>query len=73
MELMMAFLSGRVSFARYRVRGRSPGTFGLKHLEKLADQLSPTLELRGNVEANSTLLTASPEPVSCSTNHGRAI
>ena len=33
----MGFLSGRVSFARYRVRGRSPGTFGQKHLDKLGD------------------------------------
>ncbi len=41
----MAFLSGRVSFARYRVRGRSPGTFGLKHLEKLADHAAGTQKI----------------------------
>ena len=38
----MGFLSGRVSFARYRVRGRTPGTFGPKHLEKLADHAAGT-------------------------------
>lgn len=32
----MGFTSGRASFARYRVRGRSPGAFSHKHLEKLA-------------------------------------
>jgi hypothetical protein len=33
----MAFFSGRVSFARFRVRGTPPRGFGPKHLEKLAD------------------------------------
>src|SRR5690349_23134098 len=32
----MGFFSGRVTFARFRVRGRSPRTFGPDHLEKLA-------------------------------------
>src|SRR5262249_58765712 len=32
----MGFLSGRVTFARFRVRGRSPRTFGPEHLDKLA-------------------------------------
>jgi hypothetical protein len=31
----MGFFSGRVTFARYRVNGPSPGTFGLEHLERL--------------------------------------
>jgi hypothetical protein len=44
-ELLMGFLSGRVSFARYRVRGRSPGTFGPKHLEKLADHTVGTQKI----------------------------
>ncbi|MBX7102883.1 MAG: hypothetical protein K1X57_02300 [Gemmataceae bacterium] len=33
----MGFLSGRVSYTRFRVKGRTPGTFGEAHLEKLAD------------------------------------
>ncbi len=32
----MGFFSGRVSFARYRVNGPSPGLFGPEHLERLA-------------------------------------
>lgn len=32
----MGFLSGRVSFARYRVSGRTPVSFGPEHLERLA-------------------------------------
>jgi hypothetical protein len=32
----MGFFSGRVTFARFRVRGRSRRTFGPEHLEKLA-------------------------------------
>lgn len=31
----MGFFSGRVSFARYRVQGASPGMFGPEHLERL--------------------------------------
>jgi hypothetical protein len=31
----MGFLSGRVSFSRYRVTGRSPKAFGPEHLERL--------------------------------------
>ncbi len=31
----MGFLSGRLSFARYRVNGPSPGSFGPEHLERL--------------------------------------
>src|SRR5437763_4847142 len=31
----MGFLSGRVSFVRYRVSGRSPKMFGPEHLERL--------------------------------------
>jgi len=33
----MGFLSGRASFVRYRVVGRSPRSFGPDHLERLAD------------------------------------
>jgi hypothetical protein len=32
----MAFFSGRLTFARYRVDGPSPGLFGPEHLERLA-------------------------------------
>jgi hypothetical protein len=32
----MGFFSGRATLARYRVKGRRPGQFGEKHLEKLA-------------------------------------
>jgi hypothetical protein len=32
----MGFLSGRVTFARFRVAGASPGVFGPEHLEALA-------------------------------------
>jgi hypothetical protein len=32
----MGFLSGRVAFARFKVKGRSPGLFGPDHLERLA-------------------------------------
>jgi hypothetical protein len=32
----MGFFSGRVTFARFRVRGRSPRSFGPEHLDKLA-------------------------------------
>jgi hypothetical protein len=32
----MAFLSGRVSFLRFRITGAAPGIFGPEHLEKLA-------------------------------------
>jgi hypothetical protein len=32
----MGFLSGRLTFARYRVNGPSPGLFGPEHLERLA-------------------------------------
>ena len=32
----MGFLSGRVTFARYRVAGASPGLFGPKYLDALA-------------------------------------
>ena len=32
----MGFFSGRVTFARFSVTGRSPGTFGPEHLERLA-------------------------------------
>jgi hypothetical protein len=32
----MGFFSGRLTFARYRVNGPSPGLFGPKHLERLA-------------------------------------
>jgi hypothetical protein len=31
----MGFFSGRVTFSRFRVIGRSPGTFGSEHLERL--------------------------------------
>src|SRR5262245_48473468 len=31
----MGFFSGRVTFARYRVNGRSPRMFGPEHLERL--------------------------------------
>jgi hypothetical protein len=31
----MGFFSGRVSFARYRVKGRAPKTFGTEYLERL--------------------------------------
>jgi hypothetical protein len=31
----MGFFSGRVSFARYRVKGRPPKTFGTEHLDRL--------------------------------------
>src|SRR5256885_967226 len=31
----MGFFSGRVTFARYRVKGASPGMFGPEHLERL--------------------------------------
>src|SRR5947209_19056173 len=31
----MGFFSGRVTFARYRVNGASPGMFGPEHLERL--------------------------------------
>ena len=33
----MGFFSGRVTFARYRVKGRSPKLFGPEHLERLQD------------------------------------
>jgi hypothetical protein len=33
---MMGFLSGRISFTRYRVSGKPPRQFGPEHLEKLA-------------------------------------
>jgi hypothetical protein len=33
----MGFLSGRVTIARYRVTGQSPGIFGPEHLKLLAD------------------------------------
>src|SRR5262245_35802392 len=33
----MGFLSGRVTFERYRVTGRSPRLFGPDHIEKLAE------------------------------------
>jgi hypothetical protein len=33
----MGFFSGRLTFARYRVDGPSPGLFGPEHLERLAD------------------------------------
>jgi hypothetical protein len=33
----MGFFSGRLTFARYRVTGPSPGLFGPEHLERLAD------------------------------------
>jgi hypothetical protein len=33
----MGFLSGRVSFLRFGVRGKSPKTFGPEHLDKLAE------------------------------------
>jgi hypothetical protein len=32
----MGFFSGRLTFARYRVNGPSPGLFGPKHLDRLA-------------------------------------
>ena len=32
----MGFFSGRVTFARFRVQGASPGMFGPEHLERLA-------------------------------------
>src|SRR5262245_5888043 len=32
----MGFLSGRVTFARYRLDGPSPGIFGPEHLKKLS-------------------------------------
>lgn len=32
----MGFLSGRVSFVRYRINGPRPGLFGFEHLERLA-------------------------------------
>jgi hypothetical protein len=31
----MGFFSGRVTFARYRINGASPGLFGAEHLERL--------------------------------------
>jgi hypothetical protein len=31
----MGFFSGRVTFARYQVKGRSPGTFGPEYLERV--------------------------------------
>lgn len=31
----MGFFSGRVTFGRYRVKGRSPGSFGPEHLKRL--------------------------------------
>jgi hypothetical protein len=34
----MGFFSGRVTFARYRVTGPSPGQFGADHLERLASR-----------------------------------
>jgi hypothetical protein len=34
----MGFFSGRVTFARYRVNGPSPGLFGPEHLERLQGQ-----------------------------------
>jgi hypothetical protein len=33
----MAFLSGRLTFARYRVAGASPGIFGIEHLDRLVE------------------------------------
>jgi hypothetical protein len=33
----MAFLSGRLTFARYRVAGASPGIFGVEHLDRLIE------------------------------------
>lgn len=38
----MGFLSGRVSYSRFRVKGRTPGTFGSAHLEKLGDHAAGT-------------------------------
>src|SRR5579885_2967015 len=35
-EIPMGFLSGRVSFVRYKVSGRAPKSFGPEHLERLA-------------------------------------
>lgn len=32
----MGFLTGKVTFARYRVTGRRPGSFGAEHLERLS-------------------------------------
>jgi hypothetical protein len=32
----MGFFSGRITFGRFRVEGRSPGQFGPEHLERLA-------------------------------------
>jgi hypothetical protein len=32
----MGFFSGRVTFVRFRVKGKSPGMFGPEHLERLA-------------------------------------
>src|SRR5690242_13677375 len=33
----MGFLSGRVTFRRFKVRGRSPGIFGPDHLKQLSN------------------------------------
>ncbi len=33
----MAFLSGRLTFARFRVSGASPGIFGVEHLDRLVE------------------------------------
>src|SRR5262245_16579364 len=35
-RIRMAFLSGRVTFARYRVKAPGPGLFGPEHLKKLS-------------------------------------
>ena len=35
----MGFLTGRVTFARYRVTGRRPGTFGAEQLGYSVDEL----------------------------------
>ena len=32
----MGFFSGRVTFVRYRVKGKAPGMFGPEHLDRLA-------------------------------------
>src|SRR5256885_15700196 len=41
----MGFLSGRVTFARYRVAGASPGLFGPEHLDRITALAAGTQRL----------------------------
>lgn len=52
----MGFFSGRVSFARYRVKGRAPRQFGPQHLERLQGQAigSPRPVAADGIEAGWT-------------------